>query len=131
MRRWVRLPFVGAVAAASLLTTVVGQGPAEGRWGLPDPPEFTVPTFPASTSPPPTMPPPTTTTSSPPPTMPPPTTTTTSPPPTMPPTTSPPTTAPPNDVADQIIQDAIDRLEEFGDQFADVIEALRDVQAEL
>lgn len=77
----------------------------------------TFPTFP-TTTPPPTMPPPTTATTTPPPTMPPPTSSpTTTPPPTMPPGTLPP------NVNNQI-EDIIDTLEQFGDEFQDIIDFL-------
>ena len=59
----------------------------------------------------------------PPPTMPPQTTSPTSPRPTMPPPTRPPVTLPP--AAEQAIENVIDTLEQFGDQFAELIDELR------
>ena len=82
---------------------------------------FTLPSFP-TTTPPPTMPPPATSTTTPPPTMPPPNSSTTTPPPTMPPTSLPPPSLPP-DVED-LIEDVISELEEFGDEFQDIIDFL-------
>ena len=87
--------------------------------GFPDftVPDFTVPDF---TVPPPTMPPSTTVTTSPPPTMPPSSTTTISPPPTMPP----PSVTIPAD-AEALVEDAISRLEGFGEEFSGIIEEIR------
>ena len=114
MRSW-------RIAIGLLLAGIVGLvmlSPSSAQ--IPPPPTlppFTFPTFPPiPTLPPPTMPPPTTT---PPPTMPPPTTT---PPPTMPPGSLP-------SGVDQLIDDIIDQLDDFGSRFQDVIQDLRDLQS--
>ena len=105
------------VAAALLLGLAPGRGRAQNL-----PPGFTIPSF---TLPPftqPTFPPkPTfpTITTTPPPTMPPPTTT---PPPTMPPTSIPQHELPP--VIQRQIEDLIDQLSQFGDDFSDAIAEL-------
>ena len=95
-----------------------------GRAQLPPPP--TMPPFPnpsISLPPPPTMPPPGgSSTTSPPPNMPPPSSSTTSPPPTMPPPTI------DTDPIERGIEGIIDQLEQFGDQFAEIIEELREIQ---
>ena len=85
-------------------------------------PTFTIPEFPEFPTfpPPPTMPPPTSSTTSPPPTMPPSSSSTSTPPPTMPLTTI---TIPP--ATEQLIESALARVEEFGDEFSGLIEEIR------
>jgi hypothetical protein len=135
MRRFWR---VGVLLAAVVAAGVITLMPSSGAQVSP-PPGFTIPSFPPpptlppftfpSIPPPPTMPPltqppPT----QPPPTMPPPT----QPPPTQPPPTSPPPTQPPVTLSrniDQQIENIIDQLEQFGDQFQDAINELRALQA--
>lgn len=120
MRRVLRL-VVGVAAVAGTVWFLMQSSGAQIP-PLPSFPSFTLPSFPSipTTTPPPTMPPPTTT---PPPTMPPPTTATTTPPPTMPPTTI----GRPD--IDAEIENLIDRLEQFGDVFAEIIEELQALQA--
>ena len=125
-RRLLGLVAAGAGTAALLVPSAGAQIPPPPTMppiDFPDFPEF--PPFPTftvpSTPPPPTMPPPTSSTTSPPPTMPPQTTTSLSPPPTMPPTTS---VTIPNETED-LIEDAISRVEQFGEEFAQLVDELR------
>jgi hypothetical protein len=121
MRRFWRLGVVLLAAAVSgavmLMSTSSAQIPSP-----PSVPNFTFPTLPS----PPTMPPFTTRPTSPPPTMPPQTSTSLSSPPTMPPTTI----DFDDDRLDDRIEGIIDQLERFGEQFADVIQELREIQNE-
>ena len=127
-RRAVVLLAVGAGTAGLMMSSAGAQTPPTTipTFTLPTFPDFPdFPTIPTFTIPPPTMPPPTSSTTSPPPTMPPPTATTTTPPPTMPPITIPPITLPPDTEAQ--IEDVIQRLEEFGETFAELIEELQGI----
>ena len=122
MRRKVEWALALTIGGLAAIGTFGPSLPASGQ--IPPPPTmppFTTPSIP----PPPTRPPFTrpTFTVPPPPTMPPQTTSPTSPPPTMPPPTRPPVTLPP--AAEQAIQNVIDTLEQFGDQFAELIDELR------
>jgi hypothetical protein len=124
--RWRRLALVLAAGAFLVISGVMRSGEAQIPPGVSLPPGVTFPSIPSipTTSPPPTMPPETTTSTGPPPTMPPSSTTTSGPPPTMPPTTEPGV----GDILDQEIQDVIDRLEQFGEEFAGLIETLQNLQ---
>jgi hypothetical protein len=119
MRRFRRLKglvLVGGLLGLLVSTSSTGAQllpppptrPPLNRPSLPPRPTLTI-TVP-STTPPPTMPPPTTTT----------------PPPTSPPLTSPPPTSDPR--VDDAIDDAIRRLEEFGDLFAEIIQELQEMR---
>jgi hypothetical protein len=129
-RRVVALVAVSAGSAGLLMSSAGAQtGPPTSvpTFSIPDPGEFpefpefpTFPTFTVPTMPPPTMPPSTSSTTSPPPTKPPSTSATTSPPPTMPPTTI----GLPTETEEQI-EDAISRIEQFGEEFSQIVEDLR------
>ncbi len=126
-RRLVGLVAAGAGTAALLIPSAGAQippPPTMPPFSIPDVGEFPefpeFPTFPSFTVPPPTMPPPSTSTTAAPPTMPPQTTSTSSPPPTMPPTT----VTIPADIQ-QLVEDAISRVEQFGEEFSQIVEELR------
>ena len=114
-RRVVALVVAGVGGAGFLMSSAGAQTtPPTSVPSIPDfsIPDFSIPHF--------TIPTPPTTTTSPPPTMPPPTTTSTSPPPTMPPTSI---TIP--DEAQEMIEDVLSQLEQFGDDFSQIIDELR------
>jgi hypothetical protein len=116
-RRVVVLLAVGAGSAGLMMSSAGAQTspptsiPTFTIPDFPDFPDFTVPTFPPfptiPTIPPPTMPP----TSTPP---------TSTPPPTMPPITIPP------DVESDF-EDIISRIEEFGDDFSELVDEIRNI----
>ncbi len=121
-RRVVALVAAGVGGAGLLMSTAGAQtGPPTTvpSFTIPDFPDFTIPDFTIPDFTIPTLP----STTTPPPTMPPPTTATTTPPPTMPPTTI----GRPD--IDAEIENLIDRLEQFGDVFAEIIEELQALQA--